>query len=124
MLPVSLASVPVGTDPKTLPLRQIPASHTPFVRFSAMTKSLILKQSYCFLHCLLKTLLLSSNLPSCLVTIHLPLSVLLFRPSPWKEELNFPWAPSAPLKTEQEAGLNKRRRYSIYQKLSGKGNVI
>ncbi|KAI4581618.1 hypothetical protein MJG53_010061, partial [Ovis ammon polii x Ovis aries] len=31
MLSVSLASVPVGTDPKTLPLRQIPASHIPFV---------------------------------------------------------------------------------------------
>ncbi|KAI4565386.1 hypothetical protein MJT46_009729 [Ovis ammon polii x Ovis aries] len=31
MLSVSLASVPVGTDPETRPLRQIPASHIPFV---------------------------------------------------------------------------------------------
>ena len=47
-----LVSVLVGTDPKTVPLRQIPASHIPFIRFSVMMKSLILKPSYFSLHCL------------------------------------------------------------------------
>lgn len=47
-----LASVLVGTDPKTVPLWQIPASHIPFIRFSVMMKSLILKPSYFSLHCL------------------------------------------------------------------------